>query len=166
MSKRLSPAARAWKKAHPWIIAEVDQYKGGIMVPNTGAWKGHLSPVRFLQGGRRRNKFNARKVKADGHTFDSMMEFARYRLLRDLQAAGKISGLTLQKRFELQPALEKNGKKYRAIYYVADFAYQDAEGRQVVEDTKGFQTEAFKMKRKMFEFRYPDLTLKVINGKR
>ncbi len=35
----------------------------------------------------------------------------------------------------------------------------------VVEDVKGKETEVFKIKRKLFEFQYPNLELKIITKK-
>lgn len=104
----------------------------------------------------------------DGHTFDSKLEADRYCELKLLQRAGKIKALQLQPAYELQPAFQKGGRKYRAIVYRADFAYWDVtKQRVVVEDTKGFQTEAYKLKKKLFEFEYPDLEIVEVtrNGK-
>ena len=48
-----------------------------------------------------------------------------------------------------------NGKHIRAISYVADFYYYDNKlGCYVVEDTKGFRTDVYKLKKKMFEYKY------------
>ena len=48
-----------------------------------------------------------------------------------------------------------NGKHIRAISYVADFYYYDNKlGCYVVEDTKGFRTDVYKLKKKMFKYKY------------
>lgn len=101
-------------------------------------------------------KFSNKSVVIDGHRFPSKLEAQRYCELRLLLRAGKIKNLELQPKFELQPAFEKNGEKYRAIYYVADFRYE-MNGRVIIEDTKGYKTPEFIMKKKLFEFKYPDL---------
>ena len=106
--------------------------------------------------GRRKHKYHAKKCEVDGIVFDSYKEARRYQELKLLQRAGKISGLTLQPEFVLQEAFERDGKKYRAIKYVADFQYVQ-DGKVVVEDTKGYKTKEYLIKRKMFLKNYPDI---------
>lgn len=101
------------------------------------------------------NKFKNKKVLLDGYTFDSKKEARRYVKLKELQGRGEISDLELQTRFTLQDKYVKNGKKIKAIEYVADFVYKDSEGNQIVEDCKGFRTPIYKLKKKIFEYRYP-----------
>ena len=109
------------------------------------------------------NKYGNRKVTVDGYVFDSALEAKRYRQLVLLERAGEIKDLKLQVPFELQEAFRKNGKYYRAITYKADFVYYNNRLKHtVVEDTKGMKTEVFKMKQKMFERKYPDLTIKIV----
>lgn len=92
------------------------------------------------------NKYGAKKVKApDGQVFDSTQEFQRYGVLRLLERAGKISNLRRQVSFELIPKQEGE----RACTYIADFVYTDANGDLIVEDSKGFRTDAYKIKRKL-----------------
>ena len=107
------------------------------------------------------NKYSNRKVVVDGKIFDSKIEANRYIELKLLEKAGEISNLQLQPRFLLQEAFRKNGKSYRKIEYVADFMYLQ-NGKYIVEDVKGMQTEVFKLKHKIFEKMYPDLELKII----
>ena len=46
---------------------------------------------------------------------------------------------------------------------MADFVYFDVEkGKTIVIDTKGFRTDVFKLKKKIFEYVYPDLEIKEI----
>lgn len=99
------------------------------------------------------NKYKNKKITIDNITFDSKKESLRYQQLKLLEQAGVISNLELQKKFILQDKFELNGKKYREISYVADFVYiQD--GETVVEDAKGFKTEVYKLKKKMFMYKY------------
>jgi hypothetical protein len=107
------------------------------------------------------NKYNARKTVIDGIKFDSKKEAARYCELKILLQAGEITDLELQPEYILQDAFIKNGKKYRAIKYRADFRYKDY-GKIVVEDVKGMRTPVYKIKKKMFEYRYRDLELKEV----
>lgn len=105
-------------------------------------------------------KYKNKKVTIDGITFDSRLEANRYCELKLLCQAGEISQLRLQPEFELIPAFRKNGKAYRRTVYRADFMYFDKKtGKYIVEDTKGFKTDVYMLKRKLFEYKYPDLTI-------
>lgn len=97
------------------------------------------------------SKYGAVRTFCDGVWFDSKKEADRWIQLKLLERAGEISELRRQQRFELIP---KNDK-YRAVAYVADFMYVDNRTRRViVEDTKGFKTEAYKLKAKMMYHKY------------
>lgn len=108
------------------------------------------------------NKYKNQKTQMDMYVFDSAKEAQRYRELTLLERAGEISNLELQPRFLLQDSFKKNGKTYRKIEYIADFKYIE-NGKTIVEDVKGLQTEVFKIKHKLFEKKYPDMELKIIN---
>ena len=110
------------------------------------------------------NKYRNKKVQIDMYVFDSIAESRRYKELALLQRAGKITELQLQPKFLLQESFRKNGKTYRKIDYIADFQYEE-NGKIVVEDVKGKETEVFKLKRKLFEKKYPALELKIIKMK-
>lgn len=97
----------------------------------------------------RRNKYNARRVTVDGHTFDSAKEAERYKELKLLEHIGKIKGLVLQPRYTLQEAFRYKGKTIRKIEYVADFSYI-YNGKIIVEDVKGVKTDVYKLKKKLF----------------
>lgn len=99
----------------------------------------------------RASKYHARKTVVDGIQFDSAREAKRYAKLRALEDAGKIQGLRLQVPFELLPSFECDGVKYRDMKYVADFVYY-RDGKQVVEDCKGFKTAEYKMKKKLMAY--------------
>lgn len=109
------------------------------------------------------SKYHSRKTVVDGITFDSKAEAERYSDLKLLERAGFISSLVLQPEFELQPKFHKNGKTYRSITYRADFSYTE-QGKTIIEDVKGMETKEFKLKRKLFEYRYPDLTIREIKA--
>ena len=93
--------------------------------------------------------------------FDSALEAKRYRQLVLLERAKAIKNLQLQVPFLLQESFRKNGKTYRKIEYIADFVYEE-NGKTVVEDTKGVKTEVFKIKQKLFEYKYPNLSIKIV----
>ena len=93
----------------------------------------------------------------DGIAFDSKREAERYSELRILLKAGLIKDLVLQPAFELQGKFRCRGKNYPAVTYRADFQYTEtATGNVVVEDVKGVETEAFKIKKKLFLRKYGD----------
>ena len=114
---------------------------------------------------RRRNKFNvgtSKKSKVD-RTVDSIVfmskkEAKRYIELKKLQKKGHIKYLELQPRFVLQEAfIDNEGNKHRKIEYVADFKYYDkGANRLYVEDTKGFKTDIYKIKKKLFLYSHRD----------
>jgi hypothetical protein len=96
-----------------------------------------------------RSKYKAKKVTVSGITFDSQREYRRFRELSLLERAGKITDLQRQVKFELIPSQRIDGKVVeRACQYVADFVYIE-NGKKVVEDTKGFKTKDYIIKRKL-----------------
>lgn len=101
------------------------------------------------------SKYHSRKAVVDGITFDSKKEAARYVELKCLEKNGEIINLVLQPRFVLQPSFKHKGKTLRAITYVADFSYQKG-AEVIVEDTKGYETDVFKLKEKIFLRKYGD----------
>lgn len=113
------------------------------------------------------NKYHNKKVNINGVKFDSKLEATRYTELKLLERKGLIKDLVLQPSYELIPTFKKNNKTYRKASYVADFSYYDNElGKIIVEDTKGFKTPVYELKRKLFEYTYKDLTIREIKAKR
>ena len=110
------------------------------------------------------NKYFNKKTIVDEIKFDSKKEAKRYMKLKMLKRAGKIRDLELQAEFILQPKYKNaKGENIRAITYKADFLYYDIEKEKyVVEDTKGFRTDVYKIKKKLFEYKYPNMTIKEI----
>lgn len=111
---------------------------------------------RFCAQGGARSKYGAKKTVVDGITFDSKKEAERYCELKLLCRGKAISNLMRQVKYELVPAVRLGGKvAQRAINYYADFVYIDAKtGKTVVEDVKGFRTQAYRMKKKMMLEKY------------
>ena len=107
------------------------------------------------------NKYKNTKIVIDNIKFDSVLEANRYQELKLLQRAKQISNLRLQVPFLLQESFKKNGTVHRKIEYIADFVYEE-NGQTIVEDTKGMKTETFKIKQKLFEYKYPELSIKII----
>lgn len=102
-----------------------------------------------------KTKYGSKKVEIDGHVFDSQIEAKYYKQLKWLQEHNQILFFRLQPRYLLQEAFQKNGKTFRKIEYIADFEVHHLDGSIEVIDVKGYETEAFKIKRKLFEKKYP-----------
>lgn len=101
-----------------------------------------------------RVKYKNKKIEIEGILFHSKGEAKRYQELCLLQKTGEIFDLEIQKKYILQEKYTKNTRKVREITYIADFVYKDKKG-VVVEDFKGFRTEMYKLKKKIFEYKYP-----------
>ncbi len=107
-----------------------------------------------------RTKYHSKKITRDGITFDSVKEYRRFCELSLLEKAGAITDLKRQVEFILIPAQREpdtigvrggiiKGKTIEhKCSYVADFVYTE-NGKQIVEDTKGFRTKDYILKRKM-----------------
>lgn len=110
-------------------------------------------------------KYRNKKITVDGMTFDSKREYKRYCELKLLEKGGYISDLEFQRKFVLIPEQREEPtevytkgknkgefKRGRLIEkecsYIADFVYKE-NGETVVEDTKGFRTKDYIIKRKL-----------------
>ena len=107
-----------------------------------------------------KGKYGNINKTVDGIKFDSIKEADRYRELKFLERCGSIEQLELQKKFVLIPAQYENPlaekKKDRgkcleqACTYKADFYYYDKlTNKYCCEDTKGFKTKDYIIKRKL-----------------
>jgi len=105
-----------------------------------------LEPVKFnpnkMKKGNARVR-NATKVEVNKIKFDSKLEAYMYKLFK-----AKNIKMELQYVITLQPSFKRDGKTIRAIKWVADFYLPD---HNMIVDTKGWGTEIFKMKLKMFK---------------
>ena len=120
-------------------------------------------------------KYHSKKITRDGETFDSIKEYKRYCELLLLERAGEITNLRRQVKYVLIPAqyepdtvgkrggIKKGKLIERECAYIADFVYEyhklnrpdvprevySARVYTVVEDTKGFKTKDYIIKRKL-----------------
>ena len=103
------------------------------------------------------SKYGNEKVEVDGLKFSSKKEARRYGELKLMERAKVIKDLKCQVPFEIIPKQEGE----RAANYVADFTYYELVGGEigkppfwnfVVEDTKGYRTETYRLKRKLMLF--------------
>lgn len=132
------------------------------------------------------------KVEIDEIKFMSPGEAERYLELciMKLKLKGGILDFTLQPKFELQPNFRKccgllyvkesGGPEFkkgkcpvcgkampmtRAITYTADFKIVHGDGHIEIEDVKGsggYLAPTFEIRRKLFEYNYPELTLTLL----
>lgn len=117
-----------------------------------------------------RSKYGSRKQTVSGTTFDSRKEARRFQELRLLEQSGKIFDLRMQVKYQLippqrAPSFEvyksgpnkgrgKPGKLLeKECAYIADFVYVQ-DGETVVEDSKGYRTDVYIIKRKLMLERY------------
>lgn len=98
-------------------------------------------------------KYHNKKIKTEEGTFDSKYEYEEWCRLKLLERAGEISELQRQVSFDLIPTIKTNVETLRGIKYVADFVYVEDRIFKVV-DTKGFETDVYKLKKRLFIYRY------------
>ena len=114
-------------------------------------------------------KYHNKNTVADGIKFDSKLEAERYAQLKMMERSGVIRDLELQPEYELIPSFRKNGKTWRRTVYKADFRYILCEDdKTIIEDVKGSTaviTDVFRLKQKLFEYKYPELTIKIVTRK-
>lgn len=118
-----------------------------------------ISSKQYRSLAKRSNKYGAKRTRVNGIWFDSKREAERYKLLKAMQMAREITDLELQPEFPLmigdRPVLMRS-KGYpngRRVKYRADFRYKQ-DGKIVVEDSKGFATETYKLKKAIVEAIY------------
>jgi hypothetical protein len=94
---------------------------------------------------KRRHKFNAVAIEHDGIRFDSKMEARYYDILKAKQKAGKVAF------FLRQVPLHISAKTRLVI----DFQVFNEDGTVDFIDVKGQLTEAYKIKKREVELKYP-----------
>ena len=98
----------------------------------------------------KKQKYGNNKITIDGIRFDSKREAQRWQELRLMERAGRITDLRRQVKFVLIPSQRgEDGKVIeKQVTYIADFVYLK-DGKTVVEDSKGYRTEVYRLKKKM-----------------
>ena len=104
-----------------------------------------------------RNKFNAIRVEADGHTVDSKREHARYEELKLLQKAKQVSNLVVHPVYVLRAFDQEICK------IVPDFEYVE-NGKWIVEEVKSDPTitPTFRIKLKLFRANFPSAEFRIV----
>ncbi len=111
---------------------------------------------------------NARRKVVDGREFRSTLEANVYQLLKSWEDAGAIRGLVCQPKYVLQDkwiGIDERDRM-RAITYTPDFQFDCKvsggsfnEWVTVVVDAKGYATQVYKLKAKLFRAKYPGIEL-------
>ena len=121
-------------------------------------------------------KIYHKKTEIDGIVFDSQTEAEYYLYLKEEMNMRRVRKFEMQKEFILQEKflivngerIDETNKDFKkiqkanpgcttqAIKYVADFVVDYADGTRKVIDVKGQKTVDFKIKEKMFNYRYPE----------
>ena len=113
---------------------------------------------------KQKRKYFAGKTEYDGIVFDSKLEAARYKILKERQDKNEISDLEVQ--IDFPCAITVEGKEKHICKYVADFKYKDYHGDWVIEDTKGIITQVFSLKKKLVEALYPGVKINIVKDPR
>ena len=103
----------------------------------------NIKSERFLQNG-------------DILKFDSKKEAKRFDELILLAKQGIIKNLILQPEFEIIPTIKWNNKTLCKIKYIADFKYEK-DGKTIIEDVKGFKTDIYNIKKRLFLLQNQDI---------
>ena len=121
-------------------------------------------------------KIYHKKTEIDGVVFDSQTEAEYYEYLKEELRMKRVRKFEMQQEFILQDKflivngerIEESHKDFKklqkanpgcttqAIKYIADFVVHYADGTVKVIDVKGQKTVDFKIKEKMFNYRYPE----------
>lgn len=106
----------------------------------------------------KKSKFHSTKVRVDGILFDSQKEANYYLELKLLAQTGEIKGFCRQGRF-----IVVAGDDTTAVSeYVTDFIIFNNDGTYEIVDTKGVETDVFKLKMKMMHEKYPNLRINIV----
>lgn len=90
-----------------------------------------------------KSKYHNIKFAIDGVRYDSKTEYDRHIELLQMEKEGKISNLRFHDKNDTIVLQEKP-----KISYKPDFCYIQ-NGEHIIEDVKGFQTDVFKLKKKL-----------------
>ncbi len=98
-------------------------------------------------------KYKNQPQVVGSETYRSKREMRRHQELLLLERAGRIRELQREVPFELAPKVKIDGEDRArpALRYMADYVYIDADGRLVVEDSKGMSTDVFRLKKHLMK---------------
>lgn len=92
----------------------------------------------------KRSKYGNQPCTLDGHRFDSKAERDHYAILKQLEMAGEIFDIELQRKFPLSIG------GFLICTYISDFCFTSRkDGQFHVIDVKGVRTKEFRIKAKL-----------------
>lgn len=101
------------------------------------------------------SKYHNKKVFYGDILFDSKKECNYFYKLKLMEKTEMIKDLKRQVPFELIPTYKINNRTVRKMQYIADFTYITTNDNKLhIVDTKGYRTEVYKLKKKIFEYKY------------
>jgi len=103
-----------------------------------------------------RTKYNSKKIEIDGIVFASADESKYYLYLKDKKENGEVSYFLLQPKYILIPKFVYFGEKRRELTYTADFLVYYPDGTFEAIDIKGFSSQQGDLRRKLFEYKFPN----------
>jgi hypothetical protein len=116
---------------------------------------------------KKKGRVQRRKVKIDGHEFDSRSEATIY---CELKHDPEVKILELQPKFIILDGFNRGKKKFRPIAYTADFRIME-KGREIIVEVKSTGTlkanaKSYPMRKKMFLKKFPELGFReiIFNG--
>ena len=115
-----------------------------------------------------RSKFHAYKAMVDGIQFDSLNESSYYVQIKQIRDSkqptdhGLLLSFEMQKPYEIVPSFVKNGHRISKMEYLADFVLHYDSGKTRVIDVKGVETDVFKLKKKLVEYKYPEVEIECL----
>jgi len=98
----------------------------------------------------KQSKYKNKRCEFGGKKFPSIREMMRYKALLVAEHAGQITELRTQVRYLL---VEDKAAGFK-LTYVADFVYKDWQGKEVVNDAKGYKTAVFKQKARIMKKKF------------
>ena len=94
----------------------------------------------------KRHKFGAQKATVNGEMLDSRLEGRHYAKLLLLQKAGEVMEIKRQ-----VPFVVTAEPKELSVKYVADFVVTFKDGREEIQDCKGYETREYKRKKRLLK---------------
>jgi uncharacterized protein DUF1064 len=107
-----------------------------------------------------RNKFNAIRQTYNGVSYHSRRE-AQYAAELDLlRKAKRKADRVVDVQRQVRVPLDVNGK--HITNYIVDFVVRFGDGREEWIEVKGFATDTFQLKQRLFQALYPERTYRIV----
>ena len=106
-----------------------------------------------------KSKYHATRTWRDGISFDSMKEADYYEECKLRLRAGELDGFFYHGKMVCTAGTDK---EHRATLYEPDFILLLPDGTYRIIDTKGMETEGFRLKRKALREKYPKVKIEIV----